>query len=161
MSVNCTKANTDMTVAQQPDGKQSTAGHDPHVCRQLALYRRACGLLVHTAVTRQLASSMRISSTVSQARHGTQPKSICCPLRHHSTLAVYSLTQLCLTLVVCAACAVCVLPSAALMSSVYEDHKDEDGFLYITYSGENTFGSSGSSSDSSSMDLLQLEHLQQ
>jgi GABA(A) receptor-associated protein len=32
------------------------------------------------------------------------------------------------------------------MSSVYEDHKDEDGFLYITYSGENTFGSNGSSS---------------
>ncbi len=30
--------------------------------------------------------------------------------------------------------------AAALMSSVYEDHKDEDGFLYITYSGENTFG---------------------
>jgi GABA(A) receptor-associated protein len=29
------------------------------------------------------------------------------------------------------------------MSSVYEDHKDEDGFLYITYSGENTFGCSG------------------
>ena len=29
---------------------------------------------------------------------------------------------------------------AALMSDVYEDHKDEDGFLYITYSGENTFG---------------------
>jgi len=26
------------------------------------------------------------------------------------------------------------------MSSVYEDHKDDDGFLYITYSGENTFG---------------------
>lgn len=32
-------------------------------------------------------------------------------------------------------------PTAALMSSIYEDHKDEDGFLYITYSGENTFGS--------------------
>ncbi len=31
-------------------------------------------------------------------------------------------------------------PAAALMSDVYEDHKDEDGFLYITYSGENTFG---------------------
>ncbi|CAN8103490.1 unnamed protein product [Discula destructiva] len=31
-------------------------------------------------------------------------------------------------------------PTAALMSSVYEEHKDEDGFLYITYSGENTFG---------------------
>eukprot|EP00882_Tetradesmus_deserticola_P000304 GHRQ01000337.1.p2 GENE.GHRQ01000337.1~~GHRQ01000337.1.p2 ORF type:complete len:137 (+),score=55.97 GHRQ01000337.1:206-616(+) len=38
-------------------------------------------------------------------------------------------------------------PTAALMSSVYEDHKDEDGFLYITYSGENTFGSSDSSSE--------------
>mmetsp|Transcript_8154 Transcript_8154/g.15770 ORF Transcript_8154/g.15770 Transcript_8154/m.15770 type:complete len:128 (-) Transcript_8154:416-799(-) len=31
-------------------------------------------------------------------------------------------------------------PTAALMSSIYEEHKDEDGFLYITYSGENTFG---------------------
>ena len=31
-------------------------------------------------------------------------------------------------------------PTAALMSSVYEAHKDEDGFLYVTYSGENTFG---------------------
>ncbi|CAF9914965.1 MAG: ubiquitin-like protein atg8 [Gomphillus americanus] len=31
-------------------------------------------------------------------------------------------------------------PSAALMSSIYDEHKDEDGFLYITYSGENTFG---------------------
>ena len=30
--------------------------------------------------------------------------------------------------------------TAALMLDVYEDHKDEDGFLYITYSGENTFG---------------------
>ncbi|KAJ2493230.1 Autophagy- protein 8 [Coemansia sp. RSA 2050] len=32
-------------------------------------------------------------------------------------------------------------PTAALMSTVYEEHKDSDGFLYITYSGENTFGS--------------------
>jgi len=31
-------------------------------------------------------------------------------------------------------------PSSALMSQIYEKHKDEDGFLYITYSGENTFG---------------------
>eukprot|EP00475_Leptophrys_vorax_P010085 TRINITY_DN1675_c0_g1_i3.p2 TRINITY_DN1675_c0_g1~~TRINITY_DN1675_c0_g1_i3.p2 ORF type:complete len:123 (-),score=12.98 TRINITY_DN1675_c0_g1_i3:400-768(-) len=31
-------------------------------------------------------------------------------------------------------------PSVALMSAVYDEHKDEDGFLYITYSGENTFG---------------------
>lgn len=30
--------------------------------------------------------------------------------------------------------------AAAMMATVYEDHKDEDGFLYITYSGENTFG---------------------
>lgn len=29
------------------------------------------------------------------------------------------------------------------MSSIYEDHRDEDGFLYITYSGENTFGGGG------------------
>ena len=33
-----------------------------------------------------------------------------------------------------------VLRAAALMSDIYQDHKDEDGFLYITYSGENTFG---------------------
>ena len=31
-------------------------------------------------------------------------------------------------------------PTAALMSSIYDQHKDEDGFLYVTYSGENTFG---------------------
>lgn len=23
---------------------------------------------------------------------------------------------------------------------IYEEHKDEDGFLYVLYSGENTFG---------------------
>lgn len=32
-------------------------------------------------------------------------------------------------------------PSASLMSAVYEEMKDKDGFLYIKYSGENTFGS--------------------
>jgi GABA(A) receptor-associated protein len=26
------------------------------------------------------------------------------------------------------------------MSAIYEEHKDDDGFLYISYSGENTFG---------------------
>ncbi|EFJ09352.1 hypothetical protein SELMODRAFT_166976 [Selaginella moellendorffii] len=31
-------------------------------------------------------------------------------------------------------------PTAALISTIYEEHKDEDGFLYFTYSGENTFG---------------------
>ncbi|RKP05965.1 autophagy protein Atg8 ubiquitin like protein [Thamnocephalis sphaerospora] len=38
-------------------------------------------------------------------------------------------------------------PTAALMSAVYEEHKDEDGFLYITYSGENTFGAELASFD--------------
>mmetsp|Transcript_30314 Transcript_30314/g.69964 ORF Transcript_30314/g.69964 Transcript_30314/m.69964 type:complete len:122 (+) Transcript_30314:92-457(+) len=32
-------------------------------------------------------------------------------------------------------------PTAAVMSTLYEEQKDEDGFLYITYNGENTFGS--------------------
>ncbi|KAL9243505.1 hypothetical protein vseg_017382 [Gypsophila vaccaria] len=31
-------------------------------------------------------------------------------------------------------------PTAALMSSIYEENKDEDGFLYMSYSGENVFG---------------------
>lgn len=31
-------------------------------------------------------------------------------------------------------------PTAALMSTIYNEHKDEDGFLYVLYSGENTFG---------------------
>ena len=30
--------------------------------------------------------------------------------------------------------------TASLMSTIYEENKDEDGFLYIQYSGENTFG---------------------
>ena len=33
-----------------------------------------------------------------------------------------------------------LLPTADLLSNVYDKYKDEDGFLYITYSGENTFG---------------------
>ncbi|XP_021889078.1 autophagy-related protein 8B-like, partial [Carica papaya] len=32
-------------------------------------------------------------------------------------------------------------PTASLMSAIYDENKDEDGFLYMTYSGENTFGS--------------------
>jgi hypothetical protein len=57
----------------------------------------------------------------------------------------------------CVLCLLHLLCAAALMSSVYEDHKDEDGFLYITYSGENTFGSSSSSADSSGVLELQAQ----
>ncbi|EGG20209.1 MAP1-LC3 domain-containing protein [Cavenderia fasciculata] len=31
-------------------------------------------------------------------------------------------------------------PSSNQISTIYELYKNEDGFLYITYSGENTFG---------------------
>ena len=30
--------------------------------------------------------------------------------------------------------------NSALMSAVFDEHADEDGFLYVTYSGESTFG---------------------
>jgi len=46
-------------------------------------------------------------------------------------LIVYNLTSL----------LVCFITLAALMSTVYEEQKDEDGFLYVQYSGESTFGS--------------------
>ena len=37
-----------------------------------------------------------------------------------------------------------VLPlTSSAMSLIYEEHKDEDGFLYVTYSAENTFGGGG------------------
>lgn len=29
---------------------------------------------------------------------------------------------------------------SALLGTLYKEHKDEDGFLYMAYSGENTFG---------------------
>ncbi|KAJ3153899.1 ubiquitin-like protein atg8 [Geranomyces variabilis] len=31
-------------------------------------------------------------------------------------------------------------PTASMLSQVYQEHKDDDGFLYIVYSSENTFG---------------------
>ena len=37
-------------------------------------------------------------------------------------------------------CSNSIPPNASLMSTVYEEQKDEDGFLYIQYSGESTFG---------------------
>jgi GABA(A) receptor-associated protein len=35
-------------------------------------------------------------------------------------------------------------PTGALLKTIYGEHKDMDGFLYITYSGENTFGKGAS-----------------
>lgn len=31
-------------------------------------------------------------------------------------------------------------PTSMFMNNVYNDYKDQDGFLYFVYSGENTFG---------------------
>ena len=31
-------------------------------------------------------------------------------------------------------------PSSSLISQVYKENKDQDGFLYMVYSGESTFG---------------------
>ena len=31
-------------------------------------------------------------------------------------------------------------PTAELISQIYNKHRDEDGFLYIAYAGENVFG---------------------
>jgi len=33
-----------------------------------------------------------------------------------------------------------VCPSNSPLSHIYEEHKDNDGFLYIIYTSENTFG---------------------
>lgn len=48
-------------------------------------------------------------------------------------------------------------PTAALISTIYEEHKDEDGFLYVLYSGENTFGGEYTKLDLSSIDFDNLE----
>jgi len=32
--------------------------------------------------------------------------------------------------------------TSATMGQIYDEHKDEDNFLYVAYSGENTFGES-------------------
>lgn len=31
-------------------------------------------------------------------------------------------------------------PTSALISRLYDEHKDKDGFMYVSYCGENTFG---------------------
>jgi GABA(A) receptor-associated protein len=63
------------------------------------------------------------------------------------TFELCSIISCCIWSVLLALCMLSLLliPSfvwlaAAMMSSIYEEHKDEDGFLYFTYSGENTFG---------------------
>lgn len=33
-----------------------------------------------------------------------------------------------------------LMPTACLLKEIYERNKDDDGFLYVEYSGENTFG---------------------
>jgi GABA(A) receptor-associated protein len=33
-----------------------------------------------------------------------------------------------------------IVSSSQLLSNIYEDNKDDDAFLYVIYSGENTFG---------------------
>ena len=38
-------------------------------------------------------------------------------------------------------CTKSLVVAAVLMSAIYEENKDQDGFLYMTYNGENTFGS--------------------
>ena len=38
-------------------------------------------------------------------------------------------------------------PSVAALQAVYDKYKDEDGFLYMTYSGENTFGEGEAGAD--------------
>ena len=53
---------------------------------------------------------------------------------HSSTLNVYP--EIIYTYVYC----IIVPHSSASMGSIYAEHKDEDGFLYVAYSGENTFG---------------------
>ncbi|KAK6454101.1 autophagy-related protein 8 precursor [Scheffersomyces xylosifermentans] len=49
-------------------------------------------------------------------------------------------------------------PTASLISTIYEEHKDEDGFLYVLYSGENTFGEK-QQLDLSSIDFNDLSDL--
>ena len=33
-----------------------------------------------------------------------------------------------------------ITPTASVISEIYEQHKNDDGFLYLIYAGENTFG---------------------
>jgi hypothetical protein len=70
-----------------------------------------------------------------------------CTSKVSKTFELYNVISYCIWYVLLALCMLSLLliPSfvwlaAAMMSSIYEEHKDEDGFLYFTYSCENTFG---------------------
>ena len=41
-------------------------------------------------------------------------------------------------------CANDIPPNSSLMGAIYDAKKDDDGFLYVQYSGEGIFGSSSS-----------------
>lgn len=43
-----------------------------------------------------------------------------------------------------------------MMSAIYDEHKDDDGFLYMTYSGENTFGDNITYNDEITYDVLKM-----
>ena len=47
-------------------------------------------------------------------------------LKEHETIFIYVANKL--------------VPSNSLLSEIYNTNKDEDGFLYLVYSSENTFG---------------------
>lgn len=42
--------------------------------------------------------------------------------------------------------------ASASVGQVYDEHKDEDGFLYVSFSGENTFGQWSTTDDPSIVD---------
>jgi GABA(A) receptor-associated protein len=50
-------------------------------------------------------------------------------------------------------------PTAALMSSIYEEHKDEDGFLYITYVARSLWSITGLLADSALQQVFWREHI--
>lgn len=130
----------------RPAPRRPTSMLNPEPCgpsieqhhASISVQLRACCLaafVVHTAAVRLAWQSMARRSCVLSRDHPTglavNPKP--------SQLALPRLTPTCQP--VAHPHSPCTpTPPAALMSSVYEDHKDEDGFLYITYSGENTFG---------------------
>ena len=61
---------------------------------------------------------------------------------HSSTLNIYPGRNTDITILYIYTYVHCItVPhSSASMGSIYAEHKDEDGFLYVAYSGENTFG---------------------